>query len=219
MTCLDSPTQRSRGWGVPRGPRRSASFSTSQRRMMWGNMSTPTAAHSCLPQVRCTFRMVSCNLHTCPFQYISDPLWKRKGKADADVLHLSLQVRRGARLPRSRGLWLLWPCKGSVTELPLRSRGLLRPKLRLLSTRSFWHSALKNSVSTVVRVWPRREPHGLPSQSPRPLLKFSQSFVLFLFLSGRDGCSVGISLLERHNLMKSYMNGDTQWWQSSALLK
>jgi len=78
------------------------------------------------------------------------------------------QVRRGARHPRSRGLWLPWRCRGSVAEWQSRSRGLPRPRQKQQSTRNFWLFVLRSNVIIGVRVWRRNARLVPPSLSPRP---------------------------------------------------
>lgn len=88
------------------------------------------------------------------------------------------QARRGARHRRSRGLWLLWLCRGSAAEWQSRRRVSPKPRPRQQSTRSSWPFASRSSGSTVVRVWLRSVLHAhlLPSPRLRSTIKLLGGF-------------------------------------------
>lgn len=125
-----------------------------------------------------------------------------------------LQVRKWAKPPRSRGLWLHWLFRGREPESLTRRRELLRPILMLLSTRSFLPQGWRNSVTGGVRVWQRR---GLDYLLllPSPLLQLKKlgnqiKDVTFLVL---------FSFLLRHLKVSSssYFNCCSMTWVHPSL--
>ena len=186
MTFPASPILRSQGWGVLKEQPRFASSLTSPRMMMWGNMWTRTAAHLSLLQVSVVFTnfhliFIGIFIFMCQgtLPQVSNDLVKGGNLCTSSVF-LFFQARRGVKHPRSRDWWPLLPCRGSAREWLSRSRELQRPRLKLLSTKSFWHSVSRNNVSTGVRVWQRNGLHAPPLLRLKPQLRFCQVCNLIL---------------------------------------
>lgn len=117
------------------------------------------------------------------FQQTLPQFWNdlvKGGNLCTSLIFSFFQARRGAKHPRSRDWWPLLPCRGSAGEWPSRSRELQRPRLKLPSTKSFWHSVSRNNVSIGVRVWQRNGLHVPPLLRLKLQLRFCQVCNLIL---------------------------------------